>query len=74
MKYILILLLLLSGCSTVYEYNPGSRVGVMYHYSGHTKYACSLCKKESNLFRLDRKDRVVCQECYQKSNRKYLYH
>jgi len=75
MRYIFILLIFLAGCATP-NYDPysGNQPGTMYHYSGSIYFDCSKCDGKSNLFRLDSKDRVICQECFKKSNKKWLYH
>lgn len=74
MKYLVIILILLfSGCSTIVQ-QPSNK-GMSYHYSGMSGFTCIECKTENvYLFKLDRKNRVVCKECYQKSAKKYLYH
>lgn len=73
MKILFILLFFLSGCTTIIPL-PEKRQGTMYHYSGGINYKCSLCSQETNLFRLDHRNRVICKKCFQKSNKKWLYH
>ncbi len=68
---ILFLILLISGCTII---DTPARPGVMYHYSGFTEFECSKCHNKTNLYRLDKKDRVVCKACYKKSKKKHLYH
>ncbi len=72
-KLLLILALLLSGCTTVYEIPQAKQMGT-FRSSNIVMFKCSLCKGKTNLYKLDSKNRVVCDECYYKSKKKYLYH
>lgn len=74
MNYLAILLILVfCGCSTIVQ-QPSNK-GMSYHYSGMSGFTCVKCKTENvYLFKLDRKNRVVCSECFKKSPKPYLYH
>lgn len=68
------LLFLLTGCVHI-PYEVGSfRKGVPYRYSANKKFECIQCEQMTNLYKLDKKDKVVCKFCFQKSKKKYLYH
>lgn len=73
MRFLFLILFFLSGCTTIQTPLEKSE-GTMYHYSANQYYQCSLCNEKTNLFRLDRNNKVVCNECFKKSNKKYLYH
>ncbi len=73
MKILLLLALLLSGCTTVYEMPSAKQMGT-FRFSNITQFTCSLCKSKTALYKLDKKNRVVCDKCYYKSKKKDLYH
>jgi hypothetical protein len=69
MKYILLIIILLSGCAhTVYYPNRGDYKGARsfyIDYLGMTK--CSKCKKDCEIFKITNKKKVICHECYIKA-------
>jgi len=65
-------LVFILGCTTVYEsYNP--RVGMKFKYSGIRYFKCHVCKEDTNLYKLNKKDKPICDACYRVCKKRYLY-
>jgi hypothetical protein len=65
MKY-LIILLFLTGCSTVY-YPKGDFGGrIQYFNSIGSPIVCYKCRKTTHFFKIDGNGRKICPECYRK--------
>ena len=70
MKILLILLILLCGCQPITYYPKGDKIGpsgreIQYHNSWHP-YKCYKCKGDAYLYKVDSKERIICDTCYRK--------
>ena len=67
MRYLILLLIFVGGCAPI-TYTPidfGGGSGMYYTDLG-LKTQCSVCKEYPPLYKIDSKDRVICNDCYRK--------
>ena len=72
MRYLFILLILLTGCSQVRYYpfgDDGTRIPYKIDYLAKTQ--CDYCKKGSELFKITSNGKIMCHKCYQKRVKKW---
>ncbi len=70
MKLLLILLILLCGCQPL-TYSPGGdqagkRGREIQYYNSMRPHKCNKCKQDIYLYKVDSKDRIICNDCYRK--------
>ena len=67
MKYLIILLVLIAGCVPL-KFRPTGSLGTAtpYYADYNLKTKCSICKKDTVLFKIDNKGRKICPVCYKK--------
>jgi len=67
MRFLFILVLLLTGCAATYYYPPGVHgTQVQYYTSGAHAMKCDKCGKMCYLFKKDSKGRTICPDCFEK--------
>ena len=61
------LCLMVSGCSTLKYYPQGvGSFGAVPYLHSPVPYKCSRCGEDTHLYKVDSKNRVVCNRCFMK--------
>lgn len=67
MRILILLVLILSGCTTV-SFTPDGKMGtaIPYFINYRNNVICSKCKKNCSLYKIKKNKKIICDVCYRK--------